>query len=272
MSAAAAVLATAAAAVLAACGSGTPAPSVSTPRPSATASASSSPSPGAVDVGSSLTVIAPLGLKLRDAGSADGAVVGSLGQGTVVTVVSHGGLNNAWYQVKGETQTGWITDNPGFTSPRHFELYQSDAHGFSALYLNTWSFAEGGGGVSFRPQSGGYPLVAAATGPTLAALGAPGMEGYSTVEVDAAEVFGSTGVLRLYARGGAAAPAATPGQPPPPPLLAELRVTLDANRAMRLDYLYSKSDELRTFRDFYGSIILPQPASPGAAPASPKPA
>jgi hypothetical protein len=49
-------------------------------------------------------------------------------------------------------------------------------------------------------------------------------------------------------------------------------VTLDANRAMRLDYLYSKSDELRTFRDFYGSIILPQPASPGAAPASPKPA
>ncbi|HEV7467693.1 MAG TPA: SH3 domain-containing protein [Candidatus Dormibacteraeota bacterium] len=273
MTAAATVLAgVLAAAALAACGSsGTPAPSVSTPRPSASASASSSPSPGAVDVGSTLTVIAPLGLKLRDAGSADGAVVGSLGQGTVVTVVSHGGLNNAWYQVKGETQTGWITDNPVFTSARHFELYQSDAHGFSALYLNTWSFTEGAGAVSFRPQSGGYPQIAAATGPTLTALGAPGMEGYSTVQVDAAEVFGVTGVLKLYARGGAA-PAATPGQPPAPPLLAELRVTLDANRAMRLDFLYSKSEELRTFRDFYGSIILPQPASPGAAPATPRPA
>jgi hypothetical protein len=272
MSATATVLAAVlAAAVLAACGSGTPAPSVSTPRPSASASASSSPSPGPVDVGSTLTVIAPLGLKLRDAGSTDGAVVGSLGQGTVVTVVSHGGLNNAWYQVKGETQTGWITDNPGFTSPRHFELYQSDARGFSALYLNTWSFTEGAGAVSFRPQSGGYPQITAATGPTLTALGAPGMEGYSTVQVDAAEVFGVTGVLKLYARGGAG-PAATPGQPPPPPLLAELRATLDANRALRLDFLYSTSDELRTFRDFYGSIILPQPASPGAAPATPKPA
>jgi hypothetical protein len=260
------------AAAVAACGSsGTPAPPPSTPRPSASVSASSSSSPGAVEVGSTLTVIAPLGLKLRDAGSADGAVLGSLGQGTVVTVVSHGGQNNAWYQVKGETQTGWITDDPGFTSPRHFELYQSDAHGFSALYLNTWSFTEGAGAVSFRPQSGGYPEIAAVTGPSLAALGAPGAEGYSTVQVDAAEVFGVTGVLRLYARGGAA-PAATPGQPPLPPLLAEVRVTLDASRAMRLDFLYSKSEELRTFRDFYGSIILPQPASPGAAPASPKPA
>jgi hypothetical protein len=57
-----------------------------------------------------------------------------------------------------------------------------------------------------------------------------------------------------------------------PPLLAELRVTLDANRAMRLDFLYPTADDLRTFRDFYGSIIVPQPASPGAVPATPKPA
>lgn len=265
------VAATLAAGALAACGSSGSTSTTATPRPPATASPSPSPSPGAVEVGSTLTVIAPLGLKLRDAGSSDGAVLGSLGQGTVVTVVSHGGQNSSWYQVKGETQTGWITDSPAFTSPRHFELYQSDAHGFSALYLNTWAFTEGAAAVSFRPQSGGYPQITAATGPTLDALGAAGMEGYGTVEVDAAEVFGITGVLKLYARSGAA-PAATPGQPPQPPLLAELRVTLDARRAMRLDFLYSQSDELRTFRDFYGSIIVPPPASPGAAPATPRPA
>jgi hypothetical protein len=256
---------------LAACGSsGGSVPSPSAPRPSATATASPSPSPSAVEVGSTLTVIAPLGLKLRDAGSPDGAVLGSLGQGTVVTVVSHGGQNNQWYQVKGETQTGWITDAPAYTSPRHFELYSSDAHGFTALYLNTWAFTEGTALVSFRPQSGGYPQISVAAGPNLTALGNPGMDGYSTVEVDAAEVFGVTGVLKLYARSGAAPPA-TPGQQPQPPRLAELLVTLDARRAMRLDFLYAQPDDLRTFRDFYGSIIVPQPASPGAAPATPKP-
>jgi hypothetical protein len=259
-----------AAAGLASCGSSGTAPTTPTPHPSASASASPSASPGAVAVGSSLTVIAPLGLKLRDAGSTDGAVLGSLGQGTVVTVLAHGGQDGHWYQVKGETQTGWISDDPAYTSPRHFELYQSDAHGFSVLYLDSWSFTEGAGAVSFKPQSGGYPRITVATGPNLAALGPAGMEGYATVEVDSAEVYGITGVLKLYARGGTAPPA-TPGQQPPPPRLAELLVTLDAQRAMRLDFLYSSSDDLRTFRDFYGSIIVPQPASPGAAPATPRP-
>ncbi len=63
-----------------------------------------------------------------------------------------------------------------------------------------------------------------------------------------------------------------PGQQPPAALLAELRVTLDARRAMRLDFLYPKADDLRTFRDFYGSIIVPQPAAPGAASPTPRPA
>ena len=254
-------------AALAACGSegGTPPPS--TPHPSPPATASPTATPGAVTIGSSLTVIAPLGLKLRDSGSTDGAVLGSLGQGTVVTVLAHGGAGGHWYQVKGETETGWITDDPVYSSPRHFELYQSDAHGFSALYLDTWAFTEGGAtSVSFRPQSGGYPRITAATGPTLDALGAPGAEGYATVEVDSAEVFGITGVLKLSTRGGTAPPA-TPGDQPPPARLAELLVTLDAKRAMRLDFLYPSPDDLRTFRDFYGSIIVPvAAASPGATP------
>jgi hypothetical protein len=260
----------AAAGLAGACGSGGTTPATPTPHPSASATPSPTASPGAVSVGSTLTVIAPLGLKLRDSGSTDGAVLGSLGQGTVVTVLAHGGQDGHWYQVKGETQTGWITDDPAYTSPRHFELYQSDAHGFSVLYLDTWSFTEGAAAVVFKPQSGGYPRITVATGPNLAALGPPGMEGYATVEVDSAEVYGITGVLKLYARGGTAPPA-TPGEQQPPQRLAELLVTLDARRAMRLDLLYSSSDDLRTFRDFYGSIIVPQPASPGAAPATPRP-
>jgi Bacterial SH3 domain len=272
MSAAAAarLAAALAAAGLAACGSEGASPPPSTPHPSPSATAAPTATPGVVSVGTNLTVIAPLGLKLRDSGSTDGAVLGSLGQGTVVTVLAHGGQDGHWYQVKGETQTGWITDNPAFTSARHFELYQSDAHGFSALYLDTWAFTEGAGAVTFKPQSGGYPRISAATGPTLDALGPAGMEGYATVEVDSAEVFGITGVLKLYSRGGTAA-AATPGEQPLPSRLAELLVTLDAKRAMRLDFLYSSPDDLRTFRDFYGSIIVPQPASPGATPATPRP-
>jgi hypothetical protein len=265
-------LVTAVVLAVAACGSqgGQVSPSAK-PSATATATASPSPSPGIVPAGTTLTVLAPLGLRVHDSGSPDGTVLGSLGQGTVVTVVAYSGQNSGWYQVKGETQTGWITANPVFTSARHFEQYSSDAHGFSALYLNTRSFTEAGPSmVSFRPQSGGYPQIAVANGPNLGALGAPGSPGYGTVEVDAAEVFGTTGVLKLYSRSGSPPPP-SPGQQPLPPLLAELRVTLDANRAMRLDFLYSTSDELRTFRDFYSSIIVPTPASPapGATPKAP---
>lgn len=264
---------TAMAAVLAAvavagCGSATSGPSAShAPRARATVSASASPSSGAVPVGTTITVLAPLGLKVRDSGSPTGAVLGNLGQGSTVTVVSHSDQNGGWYEVKGETQTGWITDNPAYTSPRHFELYQSDAHGFSALYLDSWSFTEGTTAVVFHPQNGAYPQVTVANGPSIDALGPPGMAGYATVEIDPAEVYGVTGVLRLLARSGSPAPAPS-GQPPLPPLLAELRVALDPHRAMRLDYLYSTSDELSTFRDFYTSIIVPTPttAAPGAAP------
>jgi Bacterial SH3 domain len=267
---AAAVAAGVAAAAAAGCGSATPAPTASHP-PLARATASTQPrSGGAVSTGTSITVLAPLGLKLRDSGSPAGTVLGNLGQGTTVTVVSHSDQDGGWYQVKGETQTGWISDNPAYTSPRHFELYQSDAHGFSALYLDSWSFSEGAAAVLFRPRSGGYPQITVATGPTLDAMGPPGMAGYSTVEVDPAEVFGITGVLKLSARSGSPAPA-TPGQPPVPPLLAELRVTLDAHRAMRLDYLYSTPDELTSFRDFYDSIIVPAPATPAPGTA-PRPA
>jgi hypothetical protein len=251
---------------VAACGSsaGTGPSASPRPRPSATVAALASPSPTAFAPGTALTVLAPLGINLRDSGSPAGTVVGTLGQGTVVTVVSQGGQNNAWYQVKGEIQTGWISDDPAYTSPRHFEQYQSDTHGFSALYLDSWTFVEGPT-VSFHPQSGGSPLITVAAGPTLDALGPAGMPGYTTIQIDSAEVYGITGVLKLFTRSSPAA-SPSPGQQPQPQLLAELRVTLDAHRAMRLDFLYASPDDLRTFRDFYGSIIVPLAESPGAAP------
>jgi Bacterial SH3 domain len=250
------------------CGSAAPAPSHA-PRARATASGQP-PSSGAVAPGTALTVLAPLGLRLRDSASPGGTVLGSLGQGTTVTVVSHSDQNGGWYEVKGETQTGWITDDPADTSPRRFELYQSDAHGFSALYLDSWSFTEGATAVVFHPQNGVYPQITVTSGPSLDALGPPGMAGYSTVQAGSAEVYGITGVLRLLARSGSPSPAPS-GQPPLPPLLAELRVTLDPHRAMRLDYLYATPDELTTFRDFSNSIVVPTPATP-APGAAPRPA
>jgi len=129
---------------IAACGSqgGEVSPSA---KPSATATPTASPSPARHrPCRHHAHRPRPLGLKVRDSGSPDGTTLGSLGQGTVVTVVAYSGQNSGWYQVKGETQTGWITANPVYTSARHFELYSSDAHGFTALYLNTWSFTEAG--------------------------------------------------------------------------------------------------------------------------------
>jgi Bacterial SH3 domain len=105
-------------AAVAGCGQGAGAPSpsaTSSPRASTTASPGASSSPAAA--GTAITILAPLGVKLRDTGSPAGTVLGSLGQGTVVTVVAHSDQNGGWYQVRGETQTGWITDDPAYTSP-----------------------------------------------------------------------------------------------------------------------------------------------------------
>jgi hypothetical protein len=223
------------------------------------------------------TVLAPLGLNLRSAASTTAQVLGTVAQGTVLTVLGYSDTGTGWYHVQGVSTAGWITANPQFSSPHRFAAYQSSQHGFGALYLENWTFAEDSVATVFRPQSSGGQAIVVQMGANLDALGPAGRAGYTLVTTNSAEVFGVTGVLRTYDRTGAVA---SPGPDSPPPLmrLAEIRLVIDGSRAMRLDFGYDNASDLPEFTDFYDSVSFPPPAtpgpsgSPGASPsASPVP-
>jgi len=219
------------------------------------------------------TVLAPLGLNLRSADSSTSQVLGTVAQGTLFTVIGYSANGNGWYHVKGDTTTGWITANPQFSSPHQFQSYQSSTHGFSALYLQGWNFSDDSTAAVFRPQQGGGQAIVVTTAATLDQLGPAGQSGYTLASTDTVEVFGVTANLRVYSRTGQPSPGG-PDSPPPLAHLAELRFTIDSQRAMRIDFGYDDSGLLPQFADFYNSVSFAPPATPGpsASPgASPTP-
>jgi len=219
------------------------------------------------------TVLAPLGLNIRSAPVEGSQAVATVAQGTVLNVVGYNPEGSGWYQVKSDSGSGWITVNPLYSSPHRFTVYTSAQRGFSALYLEDWTFSENPGSVVFRPQSGGGQAIVVLTGAKVDDLGAAGRDGYTLLRSETAEVYGVTATLRIYSRTGTVA---SPGPDSPPPLmhLAELRFTIDSSRAMRLDFGYDDQALLPEFSDFFSSVAFPAPAtpgpsgSPGASPAA----
>ncbi|HET9051717.1 MAG TPA: SH3 domain-containing protein [Candidatus Dormibacteraeota bacterium] len=244
------------------------------------------------------TILATLGLNLRAQPSKTAPVLGSLGEGTVVTVIGNSQAGGGWYQVQGETTTGWISADPQFSTARHMTSFASSQHGFSTLYPDTWSFVDNGGAsVEFSPQSGGVVqlIVSAAASP--AAFGQAGLSGYTASSGNTVEVFGVTGTLRVFdlAQGAVpgtlppvASPTGTPGasgaptpaapavgSPPPAPTgtpkhLAEILLTVNRSYAMRIDYEYSDPADLDIFTDIYNSMKIDAalPPSPSASPGA----
>jgi Bacterial SH3 domain len=271
-----ALLAGVAALVVAACGStntttgngnGVATNPASLPNGGAFTSASAGGTGSAAQTSGIRTVLAPLGLNLRDADAPTGKVLGTAAQGTVFSVVGHSDNNGGWYHVKGDTTSGWITANPLYTSAHRFTLYQSQQHGFNVLYLENWTFAENPASTVFRPQSGGGQAIVVRTAQTLDQLGAAGIPGYTLASTDTVEVFGVTANLRVFSRTGSVAPSPGADQPPPLAHLAEIRLTIDSSRAMRLDFGYDISGDISQFTDFYNSMSFPPPGSPGASPS-----
>jgi hypothetical protein len=208
--------------------------------------------------GTTLTILAPLGINLREGDTSSAPLLATLPQGTVVTVMAQSARNGGWYQVSGDSGTGWIADDPAFSSPGHFEAYASDQRGFSALYPDSWTFMEGPAGVVFGPLTGRGSTITVSAGPSLDALGPAGRPGYSTASVTPVEVYGVTGELRLYVHTSAAPASGAARTAPAPQRLAEVRVTIDRRRAMRIDLSYESPADLRFLRDFYDSIIVPR--------------
>jgi hypothetical protein len=203
-----------------------------------------------------LTILAPLGLNMHSSSTTTSEVIAALAQGTELTVLAHGDGGGGWYQVRDQDQSGWISDDPTYSTATSLTPYGSDLRGFTALYPLSWTLQESPAAVVFHPRNAAGPALTVNTGPSLAALGSPGEPGYSVAAAASSlEVYGVTGVLRLYDR-TTAAPTPSPGEPGASPHLAEVLVTINRTRALRIDYMYSSASDLQTFHDFHNSMVL----------------
>lgn len=254
--------------LLAACGQSQPSGRVATNPPDSGASSSTGTGTGTEKAGGTRTVLSPIGIRIHTQPQLTAPVLTTVAQGTVLTVqaVSHDG--GGWYQVSGQTSTGWISGDPALTSPRRFQEYSSDTRGFDALYPEGWNFSDdpASRSVVFSGPSTGATIVVTVA-PKLDAIGPPGRQGYTTQSSSSVVVYGVTGVLRTFDR-GAGAPTATPGGPAALAHLMQIRLVIDASRAMVLELNYDDAATAPLFEDFYNSLSFPSPQtspSPGAS-------
>jgi hypothetical protein len=201
------------------------------------------------------TVLSPIGLHVRAAPSLTAKVLGTASQGIVLTVLGHTAAGGGWYQVKGETVTGWITANAALSAPGRFSGYTSSAHHFAALYPVGWTVGEGPTTAIFRAPTN-TELIYVTTAPTAAALGR-GRTGYSQIRSESVLACGVTGNLVTYMNGKAST------TPPLSPYYAQIRLTLDAKHALGIAANLTNLGQLQAVRDFANSVTFPYPQCQG---------
>jgi hypothetical protein len=199
-------------------------------------------------------VLSPIGLNVRADASKTAAVLGTAAQGAALTVLSHTDQGGGWYQVKGATVTGWISDSPKLSAPGKFTAYSSDQHQFAALYPEGWTVAEmPPASVVFHPPAGTDTLVAT-TAATVALLGR-GRPGYRQTGDEQVVVCGVTGDLLTFTQAGH--------------YLAQVHLTLDPQHALGIDGNLSDPAQVQRVRDLAYSLTFPFPqCEQGATPVT----
>ncbi|MHB8718239.1 MAG: SH3 domain-containing protein [Candidatus Dormibacteria bacterium] len=231
-----------------------------------TTAAAATPAPVA---GGVRTVLAPLGLNLHAAPQLTAPVVGTAAIGTELLVLAYQASGGGWYQVRGQTTTGWIVSDPTLSAPGHFTQYTSDARQFSAYYPQAWTFAEQPAQVVFYPLDGPQSIVVR-NAAHVSDFGALGASGYSGNGQQTVVVCGITGQIDLFQRPvGTPGPSPAPGTAAPLPLLAQLRLRLDSTHALAVDFNYTSPHDLDAFSDFYNSMTFPFPACESTPSPSP---
>jgi uncharacterized protein YgiM (DUF1202 family) len=214
------------------------------------------------------TVLSPLGLNIRQNASVSSARLGTAAQGAVLQVTGHSSQNGGWYQVQGQTVSGWITADPTLSAAGQFTQYQSQDRQFSALYPSDWTFAESPANVLFHPTNGDQTIVAR-NGAQTSDFGPGGAAGFNASGQETVIVCGVTASLNEYTHVGAPSTTPAPGTAGPLALLAQIRLRLDATHALALDFNYKTAANLDVFSAFYNSMTFPFPQC--QLPASPAP-
>jgi hypothetical protein len=270
-----AALATGAIVLLAACAGVPSSPSrTASPKPtSAVVVPTTSPTPALV--GSTRTVLSPLGLRIHSAPAlVAGNVIGGFSQGRSFSVLAYQSGGGGWFHVQGPTLAGWVVADPALTTAGTFNTY-SEANGVTALYPQTWGFQQETFGTLFVPQQGTTDSAVLETASSLKTFGAGGLPGYLATSVTPLVVCGYTGTVGYYSKeasytGATAAPLPVARQP----LYAEIRLRFDSTHAMLIGFNYQDSGQLDVFSALYNSIAFPYPlceAPLAASTPTPKP-
>jgi hypothetical protein len=169
--------------------------------------------------------------------------------------MTHTDQGGGWFEVKGSTVTGWISDNRALSAQGKFASYFSTEHQFGALYPETWTVAESPPAtVVFRPKSG-TDTVSATTAATAAQLGR-GRAGYRQSTDQPVVVCGVTADLVTYAQ---ITTTSTTTPQPAGRYLVQVHLTLDAQHALGFDANLSDLTQLQTVRDLLSSVKFPFP-------------
>ncbi|HXZ98916.1 MAG TPA: SH3 domain-containing protein [Candidatus Binatia bacterium] len=274
--------------------SSSPSPTVSkaTPTPLGTSAtpangsplASPTPTPQTSGV---RTVLVQDGLRIHSAPSLTAQVLGTVTWGNTLTVTGYsttGGpwpgssTPGAWYHVQGATTTGWVIADPSYTAEGTLNSIDfADKHIDGVLFPSDWTYADDPGEVVFEPQSGtDLPTLTLRIAPTLSALGAAGLSGYSPVSSNAKEVVcGYTGTEVDYAStSGAAAQSVTDAGGAKVTRLqhfAQFRATLSDQVAIDIEMNYSTTAQYAVFQNLLNSIKYPFPLCEAAPSPSPSP-
>ncbi len=210
------------------------------------------------------TVLSPIGLNIRSQPSISASVVRTAAQGAVLTVLAHTDQGGGWFQVRGPTVTGWMSDDPSLSAPGMFAAYRSTTYQVSLLYPQGWTAAEvSPTTVVFRAPSGSDTMVVT-TATTVGQLGR-GRAGYTESNSAQVVVCGITTNLVTYAQVGAPP---TTGFPPgvvPEHALAQVRLMLDNQHALGLDANANDPSVLGSFKDVVYSVTFPFPQCQGGA-------
>ena len=206
------------------------------------------------------TVLSAVGINVRSQPSKTASVLGTAAQGSTLTVLAHS--DQGWYQVKGATVTGWISDSAKLSAPGKFKAYSSSPLMFTALYPETWTVAEvPPASVAFHPPSGNDSIVASLA--ATAALLGRGRAGYRQTAAEQMVVCGVTGDLVIFTQAGTAGAAS--GGVGAEQYLAQLHLTLDPQHALGIDGNLADLAQVQTVRDFANSLTFPFPQCEGGA-------
>ncbi len=215
------------------------------------------------------TVLSPLGLNIRQSAAVTSTRLGTAAQGAVLQVVGHTDQNGGWYQVQGQTVSGWITADPTLTAAGQFTQYQSQDRQFSALLPAELDLRGEHHQRDLPPGRAATRPSWRATRAHVADFGAAGGAGFNATGQETVVVCGVTADLNEYTHVGTPPSTPAPGTAGPLALLAQIRLRLDATHALALDFNYNSAADLDVFSAFYNSMTFPFPQCqlPAASPS-----